>query len=122
MTGAVKHKVEWGVIKNMQPISDPVVTFETAIPEDVYSTLRIQGLFREKLAERTQHLLALRFYQERLLSLGQAARLAGMDRWHFIEYLAENDVPVLDFNEEELADEFAAVEQLSHQVHREQAS
>jgi predicted HTH domain antitoxin len=104
----------------MQTISDPVITFETSIPEDVYSTLRIQGLFREKLAERTQHLLALRFYQEHLLSLGQAARLAGMDRWRFIEFLAENGIAVLDFNEEELADEFAAAEELGRQLYREQ--
>lgn len=95
-------------------MSEAVVSFETTIPEDVYSTLRTQGLVREKLAERAQHLLALRFFQERLLSLGQAARLAGMDRWRFIEFLAENDAPVLDFDEDELALEFAAVEQLVH--------
>ena len=39
-----------------------------------------------------------------------------MDRWRFIELLAENDVPVLDFNDEELADEFAAVGQLAQQL------
>lgn len=97
-------------------MAEAVITFETSIPEDVYSTLRTQGLFREKLAEQAQRLLAMRFFQERLLSLGQAARLAKMDRWRFIEYLAENDIPVLDFNEEELADEFAAVTQLAHQL------
>jgi predicted HTH domain antitoxin len=97
-------------------MAEVVVTFETSIPEDVYITLRTQGLFREKLAECTQRLLAIRFFQERLLSLGQAARLARMNRWQFIELLAENDVPVLDFNEEELADEFAAVAQLTHQL------
>lgn len=97
-------------------MSEVVVTFETSIPEDVYIILRAQGVFREKLAERTQRLLAMRFFQERLLSLGQAARLAGMSRWQFIEFLAENDVPVLDFNEEELADEFAAVAHLAHQI------
>ena len=97
-------------------MAEMVVTFETAIPEDVYSTLRTQGIFREKLAERTQRLLAMRFFQERLLSLGQAARLAGMSRWQFIELLSENDLPVLDFNDEELADEFAAVAQLARQL------
>ena len=34
-------------------MAEMVVTFETAIPEDVYSTLRTQGIFRKKLAERT---------------------------------------------------------------------
>ena len=58
-------------------MAETLVTFESTIPEDVYSTLRPQGLFREELAERTQQLLAMRFFQGRLLSLGQAARLAG---------------------------------------------
>ena len=97
-------------------MTDGVVTFETAIPEDVYATLRIQGIFREKLAERAQRLLAIRFYQERLLSLGQSARWAGMDRWQFIVFLGQNDVAVLAFNDEELADELAAVAQLTHQL------
>lgn len=97
-------------------MAEVVVTFETAIPEDLYSTLRTQGIFREKLVERTQHLLAMRFFQERLLSLGQAARLAGMSRWQFVELLAKNEIPVLNFNDEELADEFAAVAQLARQL------
>ncbi|MFZ4655901.1 MAG: UPF0175 family protein [Caldilineaceae bacterium] len=99
-------------------MAEVVVTFETAIPEDLYSTLRTQGIFREKLVERTQRLLAMRFFQERSLSLGQAARLAGMSRWQFVELLAENEIPVLDFNDEELADEFAAVAQLAHQLEK----
>jgi hypothetical protein len=32
-----------------------------------------------------------------------------------IEFLGENDIPALDFNDEELADEFAAVEQTVQQ-------
>lgn len=97
-------------------MAEGVVTFETTIPEDVYATLRTQGIFRDKLAERAQRLLAIRFFQERLLSIGQAARLAGMDRWQFIEFLGQNEVAVLDFNDEELADEFTAVAQLAHQL------
>lgn len=96
-------------------MSDSIVTLEMSIPEDVYSTLRMQGLFRENLVEQMQHLLALHFFQDRLLSLGQAARLAGMDRWRFIEFISDNNVPVIDFNDEELADEFAAAEELTQQ-------
>lgn len=97
-------------------MAEILVTFETPIPEDLYSTLRAQGVFREDLAERTRHLLAMRFFQERLLSLGQAARLAGMNRWQFIDLLGENEIPVIGFNEEELKDEFAAVAQLTQQL------
>ncbi len=116
MACSASTMTELAVSERVRTMSEVVVTFETSIPEDVYSTLRTQGLFREKLAERAQRLLAMRFFQERLLSLGQAARLAGMDRWRFIEFLAENDVPVFDFNDEELADEFAAVAQLAQQL------
>jgi predicted HTH domain antitoxin len=107
--------------ESVQATAEAVITFETAVPEDVYSTLRTQGLFREKLAEQAQRLLAVRFFQERLLSLGQTARLAGLDRWQFIDLLAENNVPVLAFNEEELADEFAAVAQLAEELASESA-
>ena len=102
-------------------MAEVVMTFETSIPQDIYATLRTQGIFRDALVETTQRLLAIRFFQERLLSLGQAARLAGMNRWQFIELLGENDVPVLAFEEEELADEFAAVGQLAHQLGNEQS-
>ena len=102
-------------------MAEVVMTFETSIPQDIYATLRTQGIFREALVETTQRLLAIRFFQERLLSLGQAARLAGMNRWQFIELLGENDVPVLAFEEEELADEFAAVGQLARQLGNEQS-
>ncbi len=102
-------------------MAEVVMTFATSIPQDIYATLRTQGIFRDALVETTQRLLAIRFFQERLLSLGQAARLAGMNRWQFIELLGENDVPVLAFEEEELADEFAAVGQLARQLGNEQS-
>jgi len=86
------------------------VVVETQVPEDIFLTLQAYGLFRETLAERSRCLLALRFYQDRTISLGKAARLAGLSRWEFIELLSENNVPVLDFSDEELADEFAAVD------------
>ena len=92
------------------PIAVRTVVVETQVPEDIFLTLQAYGLFRETLAERSRCLLALRFYQDRTLSLGKAARLAGLSRWEFIELLSENNVPVLDFSDEELADEFAAVD------------
>jgi predicted HTH domain antitoxin len=88
-----------------------VVTFQ--IPQDVYLTLQSHGLFRETLAEHSRRLLALRFYQEHILSLGKACALAGIGRWQFIEFLSENNVPIIDYSDEELATEFKSVEQLA---------
>ncbi len=91
----------------------PTVTFEATIPEDVYRTLQAQGLHREALAEQSVRLLALRFYQEHVLSLGKAAKLAGMTLWDFTAFLSRNHVPVIDLDADELAAEFAAVEGLA---------
>jgi len=68
------------------------------------------------MKRQSQQLLVLRFYQEHLLSLGQATRLAGLDRWAFIELLGENHIPVIDYNDEELVSEFAMVDQLIVQL------
>jgi len=97
-------------------MNERVVVFETDVPEDVYSTLRAHGLERNLLAHHTKHLLAVEFYRQRLLSLGQAARLANMDRWNFIELLSRHNVPVIDFTEEELKEEFEAAGALRKQL------
>lgn len=89
-----------------------MVPLETQIPEDIFLTLQARGLFKEDLVERSRQLMAIRFYQERVLSLGKAARLAGMGHWDFIELLSANHVPVIDYSEEEMAAEIAAVEKL----------
>ncbi len=93
-------------------MTEQMIVVETQMPEDVYLTLQASGLFRDDLAERFRHLLALHAYQDRVLSLGKAARLAGLSRWNFLELLADNNIPVLDYSNEELAAEFAAVEEL----------
>jgi len=40
------------------------------------------------------------------LSLGRSAELSGLSKWDFIEFLSDNNVPVLDYEEDELAREF----------------
>jgi predicted HTH domain antitoxin len=89
-----------------------MIVLETQVPEDIYLTLQAYGLFKEALVEQSRRLLALHFYQDRVLSLGKAARLAGLSRWEFIDYLSDNSVPVIDYSDEELATEFRAVDQL----------
>jgi predicted HTH domain antitoxin len=88
------------------------IAIETQLPQDIYLTLQAGGLFREALAQKSRHLLAVYFYRQRLLSLGKAARLAELNRWDFIDLLAEHNVPVINYSDDELAAEFAAVEQL----------
>ncbi len=97
-------------------MTEAVVTFETSIPEEVYAALRAHGMVREKLAEQSRQLLALEFFEKRVLSLGQAARLAGMSRWDFIDFLSINGTPVIDLDQEELDREFASFQTLSQRL------
>jgi predicted HTH domain antitoxin len=50
-------------------------------------------------------LLALKCYKDKVLSLGRSAELSGLSKWNFIEYLSENEIPLIDYDEEELARE-----------------
>ena len=95
---------------------DRVVTLETNVPEDIYATLRAHGVGQKTLAKQSKKLLALEYYRDRLLSLGQAARLAGMSHWDFIDFLSEHQTPVLDYNDEELSEEIAAAKRLNRQL------
>ena len=94
------------------------IVLETEVPEDVYLTLRARGLFREALAEESRRLLAIRYFQDRVLSLGKAARLAGLTRWQFIELLSDSGVAVIDYSDEELETEFGAVDEIAAELGR----
>ncbi|VAW37665.1 hypothetical protein MNBD_CHLOROFLEXI01-2631 [hydrothermal vent metagenome] len=93
-----------------------VVTLETKIPRDVYLTLRAQGVLQEQMVEESGRLLALHFFRKHILSLGQAARLSGMDYWSFTEFLSANNVPIIDLDDEEISDEFSTVFQIAQQL------
>ena len=71
------------------------VQVETTIPADVYLTLKTHGLAKAALGLRAK-----------------AARLAGMDRWRFIDLLGKHQVPVIDMDEDGFAEEMAAVADL----------
>jgi len=93
-----------------------MIMVETPVPEDIYLTLQAYGLFREGLAEQSRRLLALRLCQDRVLSLGKAARLAGLSRWEFTDLLSNSGIPVIDLSDDELAKEFAAVDQIATEL------
>ena len=52
-------------------------------------------------------MLASKLYEERKLSLGQAADVAGMSKRTFIEELGRYGVSLFNMNAEELAEDFA---------------
>jgi len=82
------------------------------LPEQLYLSLSASGLTKEKIATESRKLLALKCFRDRTLSLGRSAELSGLSKWDFIEFLSDNNVPVLDYEEDELAREFETAEKL----------
>lgn len=56
--------------------------------------------------------LAVRLFAEKAVSLGKAAKLAGLSIEDFIAHLGAAGVPAVDYPPEELDDELAAIEAL----------
>jgi predicted HTH domain antitoxin len=56
--------------------------------------------------------LAVELYQREKLSLGHAARLAGMDKWSFNDLLARRDVP-MHYDEADLQRDLATLRSLA---------
>jgi predicted HTH domain antitoxin len=101
-------KREGDYMANVQAVID--------LPEQLYLSLSASGLTKEKIASESRKLLALKCFREKLLSLGRSAELSGLSKWDFIEFLSDNNVPVLDHEEEELEREFETAEKLGKRL------
>ena len=86
------------------------------LPEELYLSLSASGLTREKIADESRKLLALKCFKEKILSLGQSAKLSGLSKWNFIEFLSENDVPVVNYDQDEIKRELDVVDNLSKKL------
>lgn len=80
------------------------------LPEDIYQTLSSHGFSKEVISRESKKLLALKCYKDKILSLGKSAELSGLSMWEFIDFLGENNIPVIDYSEEQLDREFESVE------------
>lgn len=66
-------------------------TITLEIPEDIARHLKLpQGRAKKML----MHELALRLFDEGIITAAQGARLLGMDRLAFERLLAENEIPI----------------------------
>jgi len=86
------------------------------LPEDVYLSLSALGLTKEKIACESRKLFALKCFKEKLLSLGKATGLSGLSKWDFIEYLSKNDIPVIDYDEEEIKRELRIADKVTKRL------
>jgi predicted HTH domain antitoxin len=71
------------------------------------------GLNREDVQRRVTEWLVLSLFTEERISSGKAARLLNISRIDFLALLRQRGIAYIDYSEDELADEFAAVEKLA---------
>jgi predicted HTH domain antitoxin len=81
----------------------PYVSFD--IPDDLLITLREQP---GEFSQEVRLVAAIHYLREKRLSLGQAARLAGMNRLDFLDALATRGIPAFDLSIEDAAAKISA--------------
>ncbi|MFH0924324.1 MAG: UPF0175 family protein [bacterium] len=79
------------------------------ISEDLLASLK-SG--RDDLAREIRLISAINYYQEKKLSLGKAAQLAGLNRLKFMDILAEKKITVFDLDESEVQVEIGGAKKL----------
>lgn len=60
---------------------------------------------------------AITYFQEKKLSLGKAAELAGMNRLAFMDVLADKNIVIFDYDESMVASELSGIIQLGQDEH-----
>ncbi len=82
------------------------------LPEDLYLSLSGVGITRDQIVSESKKLLALKYFQTKILSLGKATELSGLSKWRFIEYLSQNNIPIIDYDDDEIEREFEIAKQI----------
>jgi predicted HTH domain antitoxin len=76
------------------------------VPPDLLAALKIGA---GDLGRNIRLMAAIAYFQEKKLSLGKAAQLAGMNRLAFMDVLAERGIVVFDYDESMVASELEGV-------------
>lgn len=84
------------------------MTFE--VSQDLLASLKI-GI--QDLAQEIRLMAAVTYFQEKKLSLGKAADLAGCNRLNFMDLLARKGIVIFDYDESIVDSELRGVAQLS---------
>ena len=86
------------------------------VPSELSTPLSISGYNREKLTEEAKRLLAISLFERNILSLGQAAKLAELHLWDFIQLLSQQGIPIAEYDDEEIQQELKTVKCLTQQT------
>lgn len=79
------------------------------VPNELSTPLSISGYNQEKLTEEAKQLLAISLFERNILSLGQAAKLAELHLWDFIQILSQRDIPIAEYDDDEIQQELKTV-------------
>ncbi len=84
------------------------VTFE--VSPDLLAALKLGAI---DLGRHIRLIAAISYFQEKKLSLGKAAQLAGMNRLAFMDSLAKKGIIVFDYDESMVEGELEGISALS---------
>ena len=86
------------------------------VPSELTIPLSVSGYNRDKLTEELKHLLAISLFKRDALSLGQAAKLAELHLWDFLQLLNQHGIPIAEYDDEEIQQELKTVESLLQKI------
>lgn len=87
-------------------------TFKIEI--ELPSEIRHGNFGDEEIRREVPTLLVLRRFSEGALTAGQAARILSMNRYQFIDLLAREKIPLINFDESEIEVELSAIRRDNH--------
>jgi len=82
------------------------------IPEDAYLALTSSGYTKKRISSEAKSFLAAHLFEKGVLSLGKAAELAELNLGAFIRFLDELEIPVINYDDDELNAEFKIAKKL----------
>ncbi len=86
------------------------------VPSELSIPLSVSGYNRDKLTEELKHLLAISLFKRNALSLGQAAKLAELHLWDFLQLLNQHGIPIVEYDDEEIQQELKTVKSLLQKI------
>ena len=93
-------------------MSDSNVILEIQCPSSVYRALRAEGFNKVSLQKEAQIRIAISLFADGRLSLGRASEFAGMSIVNFMDVLRQSNVPIVEYDEEEFAQDLHTIEEL----------
>ncbi len=82
------------------------------VPKEISVPLSVSGYNSEKLTKEARELIAVSFFERNILSLGQAAKIAELHLWDFIQLLNQRKIPIAEYEDEEIKQALSTVETL----------